>query len=133
MKKTILVVMVVVLICVLCFSLLGCRKVNQANKNLKLDADNFKIYRRMTFVNLRTDKVLYEAEGYFSLQDSREDGSEISLTFKTGEDSYKIDYFSIDANVTYVIEQLENTNADPYHWHIYWYVKTPKVDYLGEE
>lgn len=86
MKKTILVVMVVVLICVFIFSLY-----------------------------------------------SREDGSEISLTFKTGEDSYKIDYFSIDANVTYVIEQLENTNADPYHWHIYWYVKTPKVDYLGEE
>ena len=131
MKKAILLLTTVLIICVLSVTLLGCqtRLVNQTNYNIKQAADNFTVYRRMTFINLRTDKILYQAEGYFSLQDSRKDGSEISLTFKIAEDEYKLDYFSVDANVAYVIEQVENTTTDPYHWHIYWYI--PKVDVVN--
>lgn len=31
-------------------------------------------------------------------------------------------YFSVDNNFAYVIEQVENTHTDPYHWEINWYV-----------
>ena len=128
MKTKILAItlIVVILVTVMCV-FMGCNQVKTVNYNIKKDADNFSVYRRMTFINLRTDKILYQAEGYFSLNDSRDDGSEISLTFKIGPKEYKLDYFSIDANVAYVIEQVENTTTDPYHWHIYWYVPTPDV------
>ena len=45
--------------------------------------------------------------------------------FKVGADEYKMDYFSIDNNVAYVIEQTENTTTNPYHWKIVWYVALP--------
>ena len=127
-RRFLIATLVVVILITSLFTFAGCREVSYVNRNIQLDADNFKVYRRMTFVNLRTDKILYEAEGYFSLNDSRENGSEIALTFRIGKDEYKIDYFSIDANVAYVIEQIENTSGDPYNWHIYWFVATPKID-----
>ena len=66
MKKAILLLTTVLIICVLSVTLLGCqtRLVNQTNYNIKQAADNFTVYRRMTFINLRTDKILYQAEGY---------------------------------------------------------------------
>ncbi len=90
------------------------------------------VYRKITFVNLQTGALLYSAEGYFSLQttvDNTYQGQqEIGLIFKVGGDSYKMDYFSINNNVAYVIEQVENTTTDPYHWKIIWYVPTPVID-----
>lgn len=126
MKRKILIIMLALIVLLTSvFAFIGCTKVETVNHNIQKGADNFQVYRRMTFINLRTDKILYEAEGYFSLNDTREDGSEIGLTFKIAENEYKMDYFSIDANVAYVIEQIENTTGDPYHWHIYWYVAVP--------
>lgn len=29
-------------------------------------------------------------------------------------------------NVCYVIEQLENTTGNPYHWKIVWYIAIPE-------
>ena len=104
--------------------------------NVQKDADYFGVYRRMTFINLYTDKPLYSAEGYFSLRttvDNTYQGQqEIALLFKVGPDEYKMDYFSIANNVTYVIEQAENTNTDPYHWEINWYIPIPE-NHVGRE
>ena len=125
-RKILITLLIVVILATSVLALVGCTKTKVATHNIQKGADNFQIYRRMTFINLRTDKILYEAEGYFSLQDTREGGSEIGLTFMIGPGEYKLDYFSIDANVAYVIEQVENTTMDPYHWHIYWYVSVPE-------
>ena len=129
MKRKILVSILIVIILitsVLVFT--SCNHSTTVNHNIKKDADNFTVYRRMTFINLRTDKILYAAEGYFSLHNSA--ANEIAITFKVAEDQYSLNYFLIGENVVYVIEQVENTTADPYHWHIYWYVPVPDiVDY----
>jgi predicted small secreted protein len=108
-------------------SLTACNEAETVKHNIQEDADKFSVYRRMTFVNLRTDKMLYQAEGYFSVQttDSQDAYSEIGLIFKVGPSEFKMDYFSVAANVVYVIEQAKNTTTDPYHWVITWYVPTP--------
>lgn len=133
MKKKILIFilfLIPILMCVL--TLTGCDQAEVVTHNIQVEANKFNVYRKMTFVNLYTNKLLYSAEGYFSIQttysNEYQGQQEIGLVFKIGADKYKIDYFSIDSNVTYVIEQLENTTTDPYHWKIVWYVPTPNIE-----
>lgn len=133
MKKTILKVLTMILLgvlittCVVLFS--GCSQAGTVTHNIQKDANKFNVYRKITFVNLYTNEPLYSAEGYFSVQttyDNTYQGQqEIGLVFKVGADEYKMDYFSIDNNVAYVIEQTKNTTTNPYHWKIVWYVALP--------
>lgn len=113
-------------------ALTGCNQADTVKNNIQKTADRFDVYRKITFVNLQTGAMLYSAEGYFSLQttvDNTYQGQqEIGLIFKVSGDSYKMDYFSINNNVAYVIEQIENTTTDPYHWKIIWYVPTPVIE-----
>lgn len=109
----------------------GCNQADTVKNNIQKDADKFDVYRKITFVNLQTGELLYSAEGYFSLQttvnNTYQGQQEIGLIFEVDKDTYKMDYFSINNNVAYVIEQVENTTTDPYHWKIVWYVPIPEV------
>ena len=129
MKKKVLLILLV-LIMPLCLILSGCSQAETVTWNIQKEADKFNVYRRMTFVNLYTNELLYSAEGYFSIQTTYSNDyqgqQEIGIVFKIAEDKYKMDYFSIDKNVAYVIEQVENTTTDPYHWKIVWYVALPQ-------
>ena len=108
----------------------GCSQAETVQHNIQKKADKFDVYRKITFVNLYSNKILYSAEGYFSVQTTYKNEyqgqQEIGLIFKIGKDEYKMDYFSIDNNVAYVIEQAENTTTNPYHWKIVWYVAVPE-------
>jgi hypothetical protein len=112
------------------FMLLGCDQAQTVTHNIQKDADKFAVYRKITFVNLYKNEVLYSAEGYFSVQTTYENDyqgqQEIAIVFKVGAEEFKMDYFSIDNNVSYVIEQVENTTTNPYHWKIVWYVAIPE-------
>jgi len=134
MKKKIISitsVIVLVLLAVIALLLSGCSQADTVKNNIQKGADRFDVYRKITFVNLQTGVLLYSAEGYFSLQttvDNTYQGQqEIGLIFKTNRDTYKMDYFSINNNVAYVIEQIENTSTNPYHWQIIWYVPLPEI------
>ena len=108
----------------------GCDQADTVKHNMQVEANKFNVYRKMTFVNLYTNELLYSAEGYFSVQTTYSNDyqgqQEIGLVFKVGKNEYKMDYFSIDNNVTYVIEQTENTTTNPYHWKIVWYIPMPE-------
>lgn len=128
-NKLFSIVLIFVLICSLGFMMIGCDQAGTMQHNIQVEADKFNVYRKMTFINLYTNEALYSAEGYFSVKTSYaneyQGQQEICLVFKVGENEYKMDYFSIANNVTYVIEQLENTTGNPYYWKIVWYVPLP--------
>lgn len=129
-KKNILSLLFVMLVlCLTPILFIGCSKAETIQHNIGKDADNFKTYRKMTFVNLYTGQMLYSAEGYFSVQTSYDNTyqgqQELALVFKVGANEFKMDYFSIAENVCYVIEQTQNTTSNPYHWKIVWYVPLP--------
>ena len=128
MKKFIFIILAVLLL-PLTLMFAGCSQAETVTQNIQKDADKFNVYRKMTFVNLYTNELLYSAEGYFSIQTTYSNDyqgqQEIGIVFKIGPNQYKMDYFSIDKNVAYVIEQIENTTTDPYHWNIVWYVALP--------
>jgi hypothetical protein len=53
----------------------GCSAADTASWNISQDSDNFKVTRRVTFVNGITDKYLLTIEGLCSIKDSKEDNS----------------------------------------------------------
>lgn len=131
-KKIFLWVCVVTMLVICVCAATACTSAAIVKHNIQRTADNFDVYRKITFVNLQTGDLLYSAEGYFSLQTTVENAyqgqQEIGLIFKVGKDEYQMHYFSINNNVAYVIEQTANTTTDPYHWKITWYVPLPTFD-----
>ena len=123
MKKKLFIL---VLWLVLVLFITACRKADVVKYNIQKDADYFNVYREITFVNLRSDKILYQGEGYFSLQDTSSD--EIGLVFRVAKNEYKIVYLSKHENVAYVINQIENTHTDPYYYEFKLYVPLPKFE-----
>jgi hypothetical protein len=131
MKRKIFAILIVLIIPVVIL-LTGCSKAETVTKNIQKDADKFSVYRKISFVNLYTNEMLYSAEGYFSVQTTYSNDyqgqQEIGLVFKVGANEFKMDYFSIDNNVAYVIEQVENTTTNPYYWKIVWYIPLPNIE-----
>lgn len=128
-NKFIKLLLVSVLVFVSVFAFTGCDQASTIKHNIKEDADKFNVYRKMTFVNLYSDKVLYSVEGYFSLQTTYDNAyqgqQEIGIVIMVGKNQYQMHYFSIANNTAYVIEQLENTHSNPYYYDIVWYVPLP--------
>lgn len=100
-------------------------------KNIQTDADSFNTYRKVTVINLRSDKVLLEIEGYISLKNSTED--ELAIIIMTGINQYKMHYVYTRSEIVYLVEQLENTTTDPYHWKIRIFAVTPDFDIGRDE
>ena len=123
MKKTI--ALLLALMCLIgCLS--GCTAAENVNHNLSQAADNFKVVRRITVYNARTDLIVMEMEGLMSLSNTTT--SELVVTCKTGEDEYKKNYIYLNEYVIYVVEDISGTVTDPYHYKVHFYTAIPDVD-----
>lgn len=100
--------------------------------NLSQAADNFEVTRRITFVNGITDKYLLTIEGLCSIKDSKDDNSkgQLEVTCKVGDGQYKRHTLGLSDNVTYVVEQIEPSKVDAFHYRIVYRPETliPDID-----
>ena len=94
----------------------SCNDADIVQHNISHSADRFETYRLVTVINLRSDKVLLEVEGYISIKDSSND--ELAIIIMTGPNKYKMHYIYLGSEIVYLVEQTENTTTDPYHWDI---------------
>lgn len=85
------------------------------SENLSKSADSFSVERRVVFVNGITDKYLLSIEGKCSISD---DGNQLEVTCKVGEEEYKKHFLGLSDNVTYFVEQLEGKKEDPFHYKV---------------
>lgn len=98
-------------------TLSGCgTEASRVRKNLSQEADNFNIQRRITVLNARTDKVLLEMEGTFSL--SNNDANELVVTCEVGEGKYQKHYIYLNSYTLYVVEDISGADVDPYHYEL---------------
>ena len=105
MKKIIVLFIMVMALC-------GCSTdAETVTYNIKKDAEQFKIIRRVIFINNITGEYLFQAEGNCSVETNNE-ASRLELTCKTGEDKYKVHYFGLSDNTSYLVEQMEWREAD---------------------
>jgi hypothetical protein len=65
-KKNIIVILMVII--VMTISLSGCRQASRVSRNLSLEADNFNVARKLTVINQRTDTILFQMTGNFSIE-----------------------------------------------------------------
>ena len=86
-----------------------------ASYNLSQDADNFKVERRVVFFNGITDTYLLSIEGKCSIKD---EGSQLEVTCKVGDDKYKKHFLGLSDNVSYFVEQMEGVETSPYHYQV---------------
>lgn len=98
----------------------GCSAADVASSNISQDSDNFRVQRRVVFVNGITDQYLLEIEGLCSIKDSKDDNSkgQLEVTCKVGDSQYKKHFLGLSDNVTYVVEQLEPSTEDVYHYKV---------------
>ena len=108
---------VIGLLCALCTTLclVGCTEVEQVSYNVSQDADNFRVCRRITVFNTRTDTVLYEFEGFASINVDSSD-NQLEITSNTGDGVYKKDFINLSQDTTYIVQDISGADVDKYHY-----------------
>lgn len=86
-----------------------------ASRNLSLEADQFRIDRRIVFYNGITDSYMLTIEGRCSIYD---EGYQLEVTCKIGPDAYKKHFLGLSDNVTYFVEQLETHDVSVYNYQV---------------
>ena len=98
-----------------------------ANKNISKQAEYFDCERRVTVYNARTDKVIMYIEGYINIANNSY--SELVVTAKVGEGQYKKNYVFLNDYTLYVVEDINGTHTDPYHYKVYFHTNIlPDID-----
>ncbi len=112
------IVTIVFCIIVLAFST-GCTSAETISYNLSREADEFKVKRRIVFVNLRTNDYLLEITGNCSVQGGEDTStSELEVICRIGEDKYQKHMLHIANETTYTVEQLEYNDVSRYDYEI---------------
>lgn len=117
MKKIIVSILSVVFV----LSFAGCSEAEKVNANISKQADYFECERKVTVYNARTDTVIFECEGYISINNNS--SSELVVTAKVGENEYKKNYVYLNDWTLYAVEDITGTHSDPYHYKWYWHTE----------
>ena len=99
------------------FAAAGCSEADKVNHNISQQAEYFQSERRVTVWNARTDNVIMYIEGYINISNNSTD--ELVVTAKVGENSYKKNYVYLNDYTLYVVEDINGTHTDPYHYKLY--------------
>lgn len=126
MKKLALAVLVL-----LGLVLTSCTDADVASANLSKEADNFRINRRIVFYNGITGEYILSIEGFCSLGNF-DAGKELTVTCKTGEDSYKKHFLGLSDNVTYFSEQMESQGVSTSHYKVMFKPSVIVPDFEGD-
>lgn len=110
-KKIVLAVTVVAL----AFAAYGCREADRVSHNVSVEADNFNVERRITVFNVRTDKVLWQMTGTFSIKSS--DG-DLDVIVELPDHTYAKHFFDLNEWTTYIIEDLSGANVPKYSYQL---------------
>lgn len=113
MKKVLILFVVLAIL----FISSGCRQAERVSYNISKEADNFNVERRLTVINARSDKPLFELIGRFSI--SNNTNNELIVTIQTGANEFKKHYVYINKEWTmYVVEDIGGASVDKYKYEI---------------
>lgn len=111
MKKILVLIGLTILL------LTGCNSAETVSYNISRESDEFKVKRRITFVNLRTGDYLFTMTGKCSIQGGSSDlNSELEVVCRIGEDKYQKHMLYLAEETTYVVEQLEDSDVSRYDY-----------------
>ena len=112
--RNILIILTFIGVCVLCFT--GCSDAQTVSYNISQEADAFRVKRRITFINLRSNEFLFTITGNCSIQDG--ESNELDVICRIGEKKYQKHILKNATETTYVIEQLEYSEVSKYDYEL---------------
>lgn len=102
---------------IICILLAGCStESEQVAYNISKEADNFNVTRKLTVINARTDTVLLEMIGTFSLKNNN--SSELEIICEVGDGVYQKHFVYLNEYTLYVVEDISGADVDKYHYEI---------------
>ena len=87
-----------------------------ASNNVSKEADSFRVKRRITFINLRSNDYLFSIVGNCSIDDN--ESNELEVICKVGEDKYQKHFLYKSAETTYIVEQIDYSEVSKYDYEI---------------
>lgn len=103
----------------ICVNLSSCTEADTVGYNISVEANKFNVMRRITVINSRTDTIIYELEGVFSLKNNISD--ELEVICKTGENEFKKHYIYLTDTILYVVEDLQGADVSSYQYKVTFY------------
>ena len=106
-----------VLIILIIISLTGCTDAEVVNQNLTQDADNFKVYRHVVFINNITGEYLLEITGYCNIKADTED-KQLETICKDNNGGYIKNFLGVNETTTYFVEQIDPKYVSDKHYKL---------------
>lgn len=119
MKKVVKIIAAISFILVLCIismNFTSCREADVVSSNVSKEADAFKVCRKITVINSRTDTIIYELQGIFSINNNL--NNELEIICKTGENEYKKHFIYLTDTVLYIVEDLQGADVSSYQYKV---------------
>ncbi len=101
----------------LALTLSGCTESSRVSHNVSKEADNFNVIRRLTVINARSDKPVFELIAAFSIEVDNED-NQLEIICETGENEYKKHFVSLNEWTIYVVEDISGAEVDRYRYEV---------------
>ena len=96
----------------------GCTEAEKKSIEISKEADKFQTPRKLTIINTRTDKVILEFIGTFSVQSS---SGAVDILCAVGDDKYEKHFFTLNEWTIYVVEDISSSGGDLYFKQIKYY------------
>ena len=116
MKKKVLLVALLVIMTI---ALASCRQADTVKHNLKREADDFNVRRRITVLNTRTDTPMMQITGLLSIRTDSDGDLNITIEKSLGE--YVLNDAHLSQDTTYIVEQIETKEVSKYRYEIILY------------
>lgn len=114
MKKRIIAILMMISMVTLCLT--SCSQVYTVNNNLSVEANNFNLYRRLVVINMRSDNLILEVCGNFSVTNNI--ANELQVTIETGEGTYLKHLVYLNDWTMYYVEDLSGAQVSKYKYYI---------------
>ena len=117
-KKMIMVILVLLASTML---LVACTQSDRVTHNLRREAEDFNVRRRITVLNTRTDTPMMQIAGLLSI---KVDGDgDLNITIEKAPGEYVLNYAHLSQDTTYIVEQIETKEVSKYQYEIIFYPK----------
>ena len=114
MKKTISLILSLVLILTLALGAVGCRQADRVSYNLSQEADAFNVVRQITVINCRSDDILFQMTGKLSLQNTEQ--NELAVIVQDENGLYHKHFIYLNDWTTYVVEDIGGADVNNYKY-----------------
>ena len=116
MKKKIAIAAVLIMTMML---LSACTQSDVVRSNLRREADDFNIRRRITVLNTRTDTPMMQITGLLSI--STDSDGDLNIMIEKAPGEYMLNFAHLSQDTTYIVEQIETKEVSKYQYEIKFY------------